>query len=167
MDTQRLRQELGKMRFFVGLSDEDQQQLVKISQFVEFAPGEEVFTEGTVATNLYLLLSGRVELCMNVPARGCLPILTLEEGDLLGWSAALDQGEMTATAVSIKPTQAIALSAEKLRELCQQQHDIGYEVMRRVALTLSRRLVATRLQVLDLFADSPPSVRSAELEAPQ
>jgi len=167
MDTQQLRLALGKMRFLAGLSDEDQQKLVQISQAVELPAGTEIFTEGTVSADLYLLLSGRVELCMSVPARGCVPILTLEEGDLLGWSAALGQGEMTATAVAVKDTQAIALSADKLQALCHQDHDIGYQVMRRVAIALSRRLVATRLQLLDMFADSPPNLPVTELGTPQ
>ena len=105
-----------------------------ISRVTEFSGGAEIFTEGSDTCDLFLLLTGRVALCMNVPARGYLPILTLEEGDLLGWSAALGQGEMTATAVAVKDTRAIALSADDLNVLCEQDHDIGYEIMRRVAI---------------------------------
>ena len=160
MGTPQLQQILTELRFSAGLSDEDQQKLAEVSRAEDFPAGTIIFTEGSTPADLYLLRSGRVELCMTVPARGCLPILTLEAGDLVGWSVVIGQGEMTATATAVEDTQVIAISADKLRELCEQDHDIGYQIMRRVAMTLSQRLVATRLQVLDLFADSSPDIGS-------
>jgi CRP-like cAMP-binding protein len=165
METQQLQQILTELRFSAGLSDEDEQKLAEVSRAQDFPAGTVIFTEGSTPADLYLLRSGRVELCMNVLARGCLPILTLEAGDLVGWSVVIGQGEMTATATAVEDTQVIAISADKLRELCDQDHDIGYQIMRRMAETLSRRLVATRLQVLDLFADSSPNIGSIQ-EAP-
>ena len=96
---------------------------------------------------------------------GGLPVLTLEAGDLLGWSGLVDSTQVTATAIAVQDTRAIALPADRLKALCQEDHDIGYEIMRRVAVALSRRLVATRLQLLDMFADS--NVASRPLEKPQ
>ena len=160
MEMQQLQKILNELRFSAGLSDEDQQKLAEISRAQDFPAGTIIFTEGSKPEDLYLLRSGRVELCMTVPARGCLPILTLETGDLVGWSVVVGHGEMTATAMAVEDTQVIAISAHKLRELCDQDHDIGYQIMRRVAVTLSQRLVATRLQALDLFADSSPIVGS-------
>lgn len=154
METSQLRQILGELRFLAGLSDEDQGKLAEIARSCDFAAGTEIFAEGSTTADLYIVRSGRVELCMNVPAQGCLPILTLEAGDLLGWSAALGQDEMTSTAVAVIDTQVIALRADELQQLCEEDHDIGYDIMRRVAIALSRRLVATRLQVLDLFHES-------------
>lgn len=158
METQQLQQILTELRFSAGLSDEDEQKLAEVSRAQEFPAGAVIFTEGSAPSELYLLRSGRVELCMNVLARGCLPILTLEAGDLVGWSVIIGHGEMTATATAVEDTQVIAISADKLRELCDQDHDIGYQIMLRMAETLSKRLVATRLQVLDLFADSSPNI---------
>lgn len=159
-NSQRLRELLVKQRFLDGLSDEHCQRLASIGRVVGFRAGTEIFKEGGRADELYLLVTGRVELCMNIPARGCTPILTLEEGDLLGWSAALGSGEMTASALATTDVEAIGLPGGPLRLLCEQDHTIGFEFMRRVAAALSRRLVATRLQALDLFA-SPAEVGPA------
>lgn len=165
MDTRQLRELLGQQRFFAGLDAGDQHKLAEIAEVAEFPAGVEIFSEGAESRCLYFLLSGRVELCMSVAPHGCLPILTLGEGDLLGWSSALDQGEMTAAAAAVTDTRAITLPTDKLRDLCNEDHDIGYEIMRRVALALARRLVATRLQVLDLFAhEAPKKVPGAQAE---
>jgi CRP/FNR family transcriptional regulator, cyclic AMP receptor protein len=146
---------LKELRFSSGLSDEDIGKLADIATLVEFPAGTMIFQEGSAVGKLYLLRMGRVQLSMNVPPRGSLPILTLGDGDLLGWTPVLVNGQMTATAIALADTQAIQLSANQLHSLCDQDHDIGYEIMRRIAISLFKRLIATRLQVLDLFADSP------------
>ncbi len=154
---QQLEQYLMELRFTAGLSKDDQLKLVGISRLQDFPEGSVIFTEGSNPKDIYVIRSGRVELCMSIPARGCLPILTLESGDLVGWSSILKQGEMTATVVAVEDTQLIAIDAMLLRSLCDEDHDIGYQIMQRIATTLSQRLVATRLQVLDMFQDLTPS----------
>ncbi|MCH9653682.1 MAG: cyclic nucleotide-binding domain-containing protein [Planctomycetes bacterium] len=153
MDVQQIQQILMKLRFTSGLSDEDQRNLARISHAQNFPKGATVFTVGSDHKDIYVIRSGRVEICMSIPARGCLPVLTLEAGDLVGWSSILKQGEMTATVIAVEDTQTIAIDAANLSELCEQDHDIGYQIMRRVATALSQRLVASRLQVLDMFGD--------------
>ena len=43
--------------------------------------------------------------------------------------------------------------ASKLKELCDQDHDLGYMVMRRLANIVASRLLISRLQLLDIFAE--------------
>ena len=43
-------------------------------------------------------------------------------------------------------------------QLCAANHEFGFHLMQRLASSLSKRLVATRLQLLDLFAETPPTV---------
>lgn len=153
MEAQQLQEILMELRFTAGLSEGDQQKLAAISRLKEFQSGATLFTEGTEHKDLYVIRSGRVEICMTIPARGCLPVLTLESGDLVGWSTLLQQGEMTATVAAIEDTEVIAINAVELRALCEADHDIGYQIMQRIARALSQRLVACRLQVLDMYGD--------------
>jgi len=73
---------------------------------------------------------------------------------MLGWSALFADGQMTATATVLEATCTIAFPGRMLRELCDHNHELGYRIMRQAALALSQRLLATRLQLLDLFV--PP-----------
>ena len=150
-------QALRDLRFSADLSEGDLIKLAEISEFVEFSAGTTIFSEGSKSPYIFLLRNGRVELSMCAPAKGCLTLLTLEGGELLGWSPTLVQGEMTATAIAVKDTQAIRIATDVLLSLCDSDHDIGYEMMRRVALALSRRLVATRLQLMDVHVHTPSS----------
>jgi CRP-like cAMP-binding protein len=77
---------------------------------------------------------------------------------VLAWSALLGDGEMTATAVTLEDTQVIAVSGRWLQEACEANHDVGYALMQRMCVALSQRLLATRLQLLDLFSNTAPAV---------
>jgi CRP-like cAMP-binding protein len=63
---------------------------------------------------------------------------------------------MTTSAVALEETEAFAMPGDKLRELCEQDREFGYRFTERLAGALARRLVATRLQLLDLFASETP-----------
>jgi len=165
MDSSELRQILSELRFSAGLSDVALRELSQVAHTKDFKSGEVLFSEGHAADELYLVREGRIELCMNVPPGGCLPILTLESGDLVGWSAFVPDARMTATAIATTDTQVIAIPASELVELCERDHDVGYSILHRVVTALSRRLVATRLQVLDLFADASPPASQREVES--
>ncbi|HHT9124119.1 MAG TPA: Crp/Fnr family transcriptional regulator, partial [Candidatus Wunengus sp. YC63] len=50
-----------------------------------------------------------------------------------------------------EPTSAIALDAKCLRAKCEEDHDLGYELLKRFAHVITQRLEATRLQLLDVY----------------
>lgn len=164
MNKQKILQVLRDLRFSADLSEEDLDKLAEIAELDEFAAGTTIFSEGSKAPHIFLLRNGRVELRMCAPAKGCLTLLTLEGGDLLGWSPTLLQREMTTTAVAVEKTQVIRIAADELRSLCDADHDIGYEMMRRIAVALSNRLVATRLQVMDVHADTSTNLSHSPTE---
>ena len=132
--------------------------LSEIACLVQHDSGVTLFREGENHLSLYWIKTGRIRLEMSRKHSGSTAVLTVGEGDLLAWSALLGDGRMTATAVTMSPTSLLAFDAFKLRDVCDQNHDIGYLVMRNIARLISKRLVATRLQLLDLFDDGTPNV---------
>jgi CRP/FNR family cyclic AMP-dependent transcriptional regulator len=113
--------------------------------------GRALFSEGSRNERLYLVHSGTIALEMRVPGRGNVRILTISAGEMVGWSALLGQQIMSATAIVLEDTELLSFSAVELQTLCDHNHEIGYVVMHRMAVALSGRLLATRLQLLDLF----------------
>ena len=57
--------------------------------------------------------------------------------------------------------RAIALDGKCLRTKCEENHDLGYEVLKRFAQIMEQRLEATRLQLLDVYAVSTMSTAIA------
>lgn len=132
--------------------------LESIAQTSSVPAGTKLFTEGESHPDFHVIVSGHVRLDMLVPRRGRIPILTAGPGDVLAWSALLGNSTMTSTAIALEPVTTLNLSGQKLLSLCETDHEIGFAVMKQLAAALSRRLVATRLQLLDLFAEHVPEV---------
>jgi CRP-like cAMP-binding protein len=115
--------------------------------------GEELFREGDKEDYLYIVLEGRVAVEIFVPGRGRQRIYTAEPMEVIGWSSVTPVvRQRTASARAVLPGRMVLLDAPKLRQLCDQDHDLGYVVMRRLANVVASRLLVTRLQLLDMFA---------------
>jgi CRP-like cAMP-binding protein len=99
-----------------------------------------------------IVLAGRVALRTLVPERGMVTVLTVEPGDVIGWSAVVPPHRGTANAVAIEPVRIMELPGERLRALLRSDHALAASVYPRLLQAVSRRLAATRLQLLDLFA---------------
>ncbi|MBC8351135.1 MAG: Crp/Fnr family transcriptional regulator [Planctomycetes bacterium] len=164
MEADQLRFILQELRFSAVLPVEGLGRLAEESTVRRVAAGEVVFRDGSTNNNLYLIRSGRLALEMNVPGRGAVRILTLGAGEMVGWSALLGQGKMTAGAIAIEDSDVVVASADRLRELCEADRDFGFLLMRQMADALSKRLVATRLQLLDLFADAPSLIPTQQAD---
>jgi len=143
---------LQPMEFTQGL---DVRCLVKLASMATeaiFEEGETIFREGDTGKMIYLVQEGRVDIYIRMPNRGHVTILTVEPGRLLGWSSLFPPHHKTAGARAAVFTRAIAIDAAQLWDACRADHDLGYTIMRRVAEAVTSRLIATRLQSLDIFA---------------
>jgi len=127
------------------------QLLVGCASNVRFNAGETILRQGEEANLLYLIRQGRVALEIPDSGRGSIIVQTLGEGDVLGWSWAITPYRWHFDARAVEVTRAIALDGKCLRDKCEVDHDLGYEVMRRVTHVMEHRLQATRLQLLDVY----------------
>lgn len=132
----------------------DSYSLSKLATFgtvASFTEGTILFCEGQKHDQLYFVCSGMVRLDMLTPVRGHQTILTIGSGELVAWSSLVGDGTMTATAIATEDTVTVTVCASELKRALEEDHDFGYQIMTLVAKALSRRLLATRLQLLDLY----------------
>jgi CRP-like cAMP-binding protein len=159
MNVEVLQKALRDSGFLTDAPEEHLVRLAEIAKPVEFESGQVIFREGDVAVDVYIILAGSVSLEICAPGVGCRRIVTLDGGDLLGWSPLLEQMRLTATARAITPTKAVALSGHQVLALCEHDPKLGYDFMRRAALAMGRRLTATRMQLLDVFGTQMQEVK--------
>jgi CRP-like cAMP-binding protein len=138
--------------FFEGLEPAYVQLLVSCASNVRFDAGQAIFREGEQASHLYLLRQGKVALEINAPHRRPIVIQTLDQGDILGWSWLVPPYHWRFGARAVQMTRAIALDGKCLRTKCEENHDLGYALLKRFAHLIDERLQATRLQLLDVYA---------------
>jgi CRP/FNR family cyclic AMP-dependent transcriptional regulator len=152
-DPQELTAALQTIPWFQELSEDHFNLLCGISNLRKVEPGEELFKEGDKQDYLYIVLEGRVAVDISVPGRGRMRIFTAEPMDIVGWSSPIPVvRQRTASARTVLPGRLICIDAPKLRQLCEENHELGYVVMRRLANVIAGRLLITRLQLLDMFA---------------
>ena len=90
-----------------------------------------------------------------ISGQGRATILTLGPTEIFGWSAVTPVvGTRLAAARAVIPTQAIEFDSQALRRVCDEDHDLGYYVYRRLTNVMAGRLSATRLQLIDMYASS-------------
>jgi CRP/FNR family cyclic AMP-dependent transcriptional regulator len=107
--------------------------------------------EGEPAEVFYAIREGDVALETYVPQRGALTLQTLHAGEVLGWSWLVSPHRTTFDARAIGQVHTLAFDGRCLRGKCEQDHDLGYDVLMRFVPVIVERLQATRLQMLDVY----------------
>jgi CRP/FNR family transcriptional regulator, cyclic AMP receptor protein len=142
---------------FVGLNPRWISDIVGCAHDEFLAAGAHLFREGAPAERCFLLRDGAVALEVATPGRGAVVIETLHAGEVVGWSWLFPPHRWQFDGRAVEPTRAIALDGACLRAKCDADHELGYELMRRFAAVAVERLQATRLQLLDVYANPVPS----------
>lgn len=149
-----------KIPWFRELKQEHIRKIASISKIRHVKAGEIVFREGDTHESVYIVIEGRVGLEMFVPHRGRVRFYTAEPWEVFGWSSVTPNVHLrTAGATAVLDGSLLRVDADKLREACDEDHDLGYLVMRRLANVVAGRLLVTRLQLLDMFAN--PETKNA------
>jgi CRP-like cAMP-binding protein len=130
--------------FFKGLSGPHLQLLADSAMATQFEAGHWIFRQGDPANRFYLILEGKVLIESEVKERGMIPIRTLGPGDDLGWAWLFPPHYMHFNACAVDPTRAIFFYGTRLRAQCEENHELGYQVMRRVAEVVVQNLNATQ-----------------------
>jgi CRP/FNR family cyclic AMP-dependent transcriptional regulator len=138
--------------FFTGLEARHIDLLVGCASNVRFRAGDYVFKEGSEANEFYLIREGKVAVEIFAPQRRPIVVETLGEGEILGWSWLLPPYVWKFHAHAMEATRAIALDGKCLRGKCEENHDLGYLILKRFAQIIERRLEAARFQLLDIYA---------------
>ncbi len=137
--------------FFSGLEERHLKLIVGCASNVRFEAGDFIARQGEEATQFYFIRHGKVSVEIFVPEQGSVSILTLGDGDIVGWSWLLPPYRWRMDTRAIELTRAIALDGKCLRNKSEQDHDLGYELLKRFAHILEERLEATRLQLLNVY----------------
>jgi CRP-like cAMP-binding protein len=137
--------------FFKGLDERYIQFITGCAKNVRFREGDVIFREGDAADEFYFIRRGLVAVELMVPQRGYVTVQTVGEGDVLGWSWLMAPYRWHFDARALQTTSALAFDGKCLRDKCEENHDLGYELLKRFTHIMSERLDAMRLQLMDLY----------------
>ena len=149
-----IHQSIMKYAFFDGMRPEHLAMLSDGAKVGQFKAGEMLFREGEPANQFYLIESGKILLEAHEPANDTTPVQTLGAGDVLGWSWLFPPFMWHFQARAVESSTVIMLNGAHLLVSAEHNHDFGYELMKRVAQVVIRRLQATRKRLLEQQIES-------------
>jgi len=147
-DRQNLEQTLTQQLFFRDLAPEHISFLAECSARVEFETGQYLCREGEKADYFHIIVHGLVALELPKPEQGDIAVQTLEPGDVLGWSWLVPPYRWRFNARALDTTQTIAMDGRCLRAQCEENHELGYQLLVRLVQVMTQRLETTRRQLI-------------------
>ncbi len=144
--------DLKEAELFKGLNSNQLQRLGKHFLEEDFPVGQTVFSQGTPAEKLYILLDGEVSL--GIKAKNQLDITAYsvnKKGECFGLPSLIKPYRNSVSATCNKRTRALSIDGEILRKLIRQNSKIGVEIMGKVAEIYFNRLNSTRAMITNLF----------------
>lgn len=151
METSALTDLLGSTWFGADLSVETRARLAAVGHLVDLPDGAIVVREGSPCEEMGIVIHGRIALRMALAGGHDRTILTVEPGDVFGWSAVMAPGVATSSCVAVGRTRVVLFDGVDLRFALAIDRDLASVVYQRLLACVIRRLLATRIQLLDLY----------------
>ncbi|MFO7568396.1 MAG: cyclic nucleotide-binding domain-containing protein [Smithellaceae bacterium] len=136
--------------FLKGFSEDQLKKMSALAVEETHKAGTQLYANGDVARSLYLLQTGKVALLMDnymgpgkPPMQVSVDIIT--QGESMGWSAVVEPFVYTLAARCLEDTKLVAFDSYKLRELMEEDCDLGFKIMQAIAKVISTRLTHTRI----------------------
>lgn len=136
---------------FAGMQQSHLELIAGCAQNQHVAPDTLLLREGEPANVFYLIRHGSVALEVHTPGRGSLLIETLHPGDAVGWSWLFEPYLWQLDGRTREACDLIVFDGACLRGKAEEDHELGYQLMKRFAANLIDRLQATRMQLLDVY----------------
>jgi CRP-like cAMP-binding protein len=137
---------LRRFPLFGGLEERELDAVAKLCAHKEYSAGVYVTEEGRLASTLFLLEQGEVQVTV-VPGEGSLSKeFYVVPGGLFGCSSLLPPYIYDNTTRTVTPVQLLAIDAVGLRELFEQEPRLGVTLQRNMIQLLLRSMAEHRLE---------------------
>jgi CRP-like cAMP-binding protein len=138
-----------------------------------FAPGDTIFTQGDLGTEMFIILDGEVEIVKHINDESHT-LSVLEKGDFFGEMALLESAPRTADAVARAETKVLVINGSQFDEMLRKNPEIAVRIIRkyskrlREANTLLEKLVGHPVETDHAGLDStniapPPKAKQHRL----
>ncbi len=140
----RMEQILGRADLFRDLGRDDVREVLALGRVRPLGAGRYLFLLGDNADELYVVLGGRLDLCLPITLRGAVRDVGVESvgaGQTLGWSALVRPYRFTLSARATEPSEVIAFARVDLQDLFASHPKVQSAFLTRVSEVVGTRLV--------------------------
>lgn len=138
---------LKRCELFLGLNDSHLEKIAALPSWRQhsYRSGQVIFSADTEARDFYIVEEGTVSLAIALRGEGkkkltLVRVDTVTKGDVLGWSSLIPPHSRNMSAISVGTTTLVSVSGSELNKLMDEDHAIGYEIMKGLTRVIARRL---------------------------
>jgi len=150
METHQLEDVIARDPFFHGLPKTFCRTIAGCGQHARFEKDEVLYRQGDPADVFHVIRHGHVALELLAAGKPHI-YQTLHDGDILNAAWVVPPYRCHSNARAVETTVTIAFDAACLREKCDADHDLGYDLMKRFVPVVVGRLNSARLQATDVY----------------
>jgi CRP/FNR family cyclic AMP-dependent transcriptional regulator len=150
MKPHELQKQIAATEFLSGLSDRQVKLIADCACHTQFGEGDLIFREGDTANRFYLIEQGTVQLEAALQSGQRQVVAgTVGSGGVLGWSWLFEPYEWQFTARALTKTTAIFFYGTVLRQHCETDPSLGFELFKRMSAEMVRWLQSARNRLLE------------------
>jgi len=141
--------------FFEGMDPAIIDIIAGCGKNVLFQEGEHLAQRDTEADCFFAIRHGTVAVELHVPPAGRVTIHTARAGEIVGWSWIFPPYRWSFDIRATELVRAVHFDALCLKRKCEDDPATGYDLMKRFASILGKRIDATHLQLMDIYGSRP------------
>jgi CRP-like cAMP-binding protein len=129
--------------FFRDLTRTQLDRIALLGRVETYRPEATIYTLGQPADDVYVLVDGMVRFTLAHGARSTHAGQVLKRGEVFGWAALVESAQKRiATALAITPCTVLAVNGEQLTIMMDEDHTLGYRLMRQLNELITGNLTA-------------------------
>jgi len=150
MNPQDLTNDIAAIPFLKGMNRRHIGVLARCACRTNFNEGQIIFYQGETANRFYLIEEGSIQL-EAAPESGERTIVAgnIEPGGVLGWSWLFAPYKWQFTARAVTQTSALFFYGAFLRQYCEMDPSLGFELFKRMSEEMVKRLQSARRRLLE------------------
>ena len=134
---------LRQTAFFRDLTKERLERIALLGRVETYPQDVQIYTLGQGADDLYVLVDGMVRFTIGLGSRATHGGQVLKRGEVFGWAALVESAQKRiATALAITPCTVLAINGEQLTIMMEEDHALGYRLMRQLNELITGNLTA-------------------------
>ncbi len=143
--------EFKRLEIFSVFSDQQLDSLAKITEKMAFNAMTHVYEHGDRARFLFVVSKGLVSLRELKPGDQVGIAFELRErGELFGAACFMKPQQYTLTGVCLEDSEVLAIDADKLFDLCEADPDMGFKLMKKIAMLYFERYKSAKRQLFEM-----------------
>lgn len=148
-------EKLKKIALFESLKDDHEamQKIIDIGYYKKFEKDENMIIEGEMGDELFILLTGSVDILKRTRAGDNYLVVSLKSdfNIFIGEMALIDDDKRSATVMASEPSEVMVIGKKDFLGLGDSNPEIGLPITRAIAKIVAGRLRKTNEDMMTLF----------------